>query len=237
MFELTTENMATILIDGSTIFLLGGVFLETSLMRKRGREDDKLFFLLLLLDVIMAISDIPSYLIDKRVFPGGRIINMASMTVFYVAMVLLCLVFLHYCIVRFTGTDSATSKKKHMAFFIPGELLLALLVVNIFAGFFFNVDKDNVYHHGILYVPFMVLMFVYLLAGFALMAKYRSRSDNKALIPVWIFVLPIVAGLVVPFVYGGISLTSIGCGISIVFTHLGSASEMVKSDVKGGEAA
>ena len=99
------------------------------------------------------------------------------------------------------------------------------------------MDKDNVYHHGILYVPFMVLMFVYLLAGFVLMAKYRSGSENKALIPVWIFILPIVASLVVPFVFEGISLSSIGCGISIVFTHLGSASEMAKSDVEGGEAA
>ena len=37
-------------------------------MRKRNREDDKLFFILLFLDIIMALADIPAYLIDKREF-------------------------------------------------------------------------------------------------------------------------------------------------------------------------
>ena len=237
MYGLSVENWATILIDGSTVFLLLGVFLETSIMRKRNREDDKLFFILLFLDIIMALADIPSYLIDKREFPGGRIINIASMTVFYVAMAFLCMAFLHYFIVRFVGMDSSVSKKKHTPFFVPGLLVEVLLIVNIFAGFFFNVDENNYYHHGILYIPFMVMMFAYLIAGFIIIARYRTGMDKKTLIPVWIYVLPVVVGLVVPFVFGGISLTSIGCGMSIVFTHLGSASELVQSDVKGGEAA
>ena len=248
MFELTTQNIATLLIDGSTIFVLLGVLTQSSIMRKRGREDDKLFFLLILQNVILAVADIVTYLADRKTFPGARFLNMFGVTVFYLAMIILCMTWTHYALVRFKKADTKSGKKQKILF-IPGIVMQLILIVNFFVsyvfyeddskgfkGLVFAVDKVNVYHYGILFVPMFVIMGFYMVVGFVFLGRYR-KGDNKSLIPVWIYFMPLVVGLIVPFVFGGISLTSIGIAMSILFTHLGSASEITEAGTEGGKRA
>ncbi len=228
-FEEYAENIGTVLIDGSTIFLLVGVFMVTGIMRKRGRAGDQIFVLLIVLDMIVAISDIITYLADGKSFQGARYYNMGGVSVFYMALLMLCMVWMQYCLVRFTDR-SAPKRTEHRYLFIPGLLTEAVLVVNFFTGLVFSVDKDNVYHYGVLFIPMFLVISFYILAGFFIVGKYRSEHDGRRLIPVWIFFLPLAVGIVVPFFLGGISLTSIGCAMSITFTHLGSASEAAGTD-------
>ena len=248
MFELTTQNIATLLIDGSTIFVLLGVLTQSSIMRKRGREDDKLFFLLILQNMILAVADIVTYLADRKTFPGARFLNMFGVTVFYLAMIILCMTWTHYALVRFKKADTKPGKKRKILF-IPGIVMQLILIVNFFVsyvfyeddsngfkGLVFAVDKSNVYHYGILFVPMFVIMGFYMVVGFVLLGRYR-KGDNKTLIPVWVYIMPLAVGLIVPFVLGGISLTSIGFAMSLLFTHLGSASEITDSTEKRGEKA
>ena len=236
MFELTTENIATLFIDGSTFFLLGGILTQTSVMRKRGRMDDRLFFSMIILDMVFALADIVTYLADGKNFPGARILNMGGVTVSYIALVLILMIWLHYTMVRFKNVTAAEAVKTRLWLFIPGFVTELLLLVNIFAGFIFNVDETNTYHYGVLFIPMYVVLAFYMLGGFRYMSKYRVGNGKTSLIPVWIYMIPLVAGILVPFVFGGISLTSIGIGMSIAFTHMGSSSEIVISDVTGGDA-
>ncbi len=240
MFELTTLNIATLLIDGSTIFVLLGVLIQSTIMRKRGLEDDKLFFLLIIQNMVLAVADIVTYLADEKAFPGARFLNMFGITVFYIVMIIMCMTWTHYALVRFKRSDAKPGKKQKILY-IPGIVMQCILLVNFFVGYVFYkddsnsfgglvfaVDKGNVYHYGILFIPMFLIMGFYMVTGFILMSRYRRR-DNKTLIPVWIYFMPLVVGMVVPFVFGGISLTSIGFAMSILFTHLGSASEITDS--------
>ena len=227
-FEQYAENITTVILDGSTIFLLAGVYMQTGIMRKRGRDDDKLFFLMIVIDIAVALADLITYLADGKSFPAARYYNMAGVSVFYIGLVALCMIWLMYCMVRF---KHKVDPRKGIArlIFMPGLIMEILLLINIFAGFVFSVDKDNVYRYGVLFRPMMVVMAAYVFAGFVLILLYRTEVEKKRLIPVWIYFVPLAAGIVVPFVLGGISLTSIGCAMSITFTHLGSASEMVNA--------
>ena len=229
LFEEHAENIATVLIDGSTIFLLAGVFMVTGIMRKRGRKDDQLFVLLIVLNTIVAVSDIITYLADGKSFMGARYFNMGGVSVFYMALVMQCMVWMQYCLERFKN-ELREKKIDHKYLFVPGLIMEAVLVVNFFAGFVFYVDKDNVYHYGVLFIPMFIVLGFYVIVSFILVGRYRSAGAGRKLIPVWIFFLPLFAGLIVPFVLGGISLTSIGCAISITFTHLGSASEVADTE-------
>ena len=230
-FSLTTENIATLLIDGSTIFLLLGVITQTTIMRKRGRKEDKLFFGLILLTMVVAVADIVTYLADEKHFPGARILNLGGVTVFYMALILGVMGWFHYCVIRFGGIFDEQPKLERLLL-LPGSVIELLLLINLFTGLIFYVDESNVYHYGILFISMFIIMGVYLLSGLIVMGMYRSKNDNTLLIPVWIFLLPITAGIVVPFVIGGISLTSIGLAMSVVFIHAGSASEIVNYDTE-----
>ncbi len=248
MFELTTLNIATLLIDGSTIFLLIGLITQSAIMRKRGRSDDKIFFVLIIQNMVIAVSDIVTYLADRKAFPGARFLNMFGVTVFYLAMVILCMTWTQYALVRFKKSAMRVTGRRTLLF-IPGVVMLLILAVNFFVGYVFYedashgftgltfaVDRSNVYHYGILFIPMFVLMGFYLVIGFVLLGRYR-KGDNKTLIPVWIYFMPLFAGIIVPFVLGGISLTSVGIAMSILFTHLGSASEIPETDMEGGVSA
>lgn len=228
MFTLTVENIATLLVDGSTIFLLIGVLTQTYIMRKRGRLDDRLFFILIILNIIIAVSDIITYLSDEKTFYGARYFNLGGVSVFYIALVLLCLLWLRYCIIRF-GRRRAGIRIPTAVILIPGFVTEIMLLINLFTGLIFSVDGSNVYHRGILFVPMFIVMGLYVFSGFYIIATYKSADGRRNMIPVWIYMLPLVVGIVVPFVIGGISLTSIGVAMSLLFTHAGSESEIVNT--------
>ncbi len=233
---LTEDNISTLLLDGSVIFLLGGILADTGIMRRRGRDDDKLFFLLVILNMVMAVFDISTYLADGKAFPGARVFNMGGITAFYIVFILMAMVWYHYCLTRFRGEKPGDGKNSR-AFFLPGLLTEVLLVINLFTGWFFYVDESNTYHHGVLFVPMFLVIGYFLLLSMIAIVRYRSGGKEGQLIPVWIFILPLLVGLLVPFYFGGISLTAAGCAMSVVFTHLGSAAEMVNYDATGGEKA
>ena len=231
---ITEENISTLLIDGSVIFLLVAVIIETQIMRHRGNADDKLFYRLIVMNIIMAVFDIITYLADEKSFSGARLLNLGGVTAFYIMFVLLFMAWYHYALIRFKKIDS-TKEKASKAFFIPGLVMEALIIINIFTGWIFSVDKHNIYHRGFLFIPMFLVLGFYVVLTLNEIVKYRAGTKNDQLIPVWIFVLPLVVGLAVPFYYGGISLTAAGCAMSIVFTHLGSASEIVNYDAEGGD--
>ena len=231
---LTEENISTLLIDGSVLLLLAGVLMETGIMRRRGKDDDKLFFLLVVLNMALAVSDIITYLADRKDFVGARFFNMGGITLFYMIFVLMFMVWYHYCLVRFRGHDSSKVRGPR-AFFLPGIITEVLLLINLFTGWFFSVDESNTYHHGVLFVPLYLVMGYFVALSLISIVRYRAGVEKDKLIPVWIYLLPILIGMVVPFVFGGISLAAIGCAMSVVFTHLGSAAEIVNYDAEGGK--
>ena len=231
--KLTGENIATLIMDGSTIILACGLFTQTNIMRRRGRKDDRLFFLMLFFDVIAAVADIVTYIADGKDFWGARYFNLGGTTVFYIALVLLTMIFYQYSLARFKKPGE--SGHSHKVFFIPGLITEALLLVNLFTGIFYYVDEKNAYHYGRLFIMLFVVMGVYLAVAFVHMARYRHGETGKSLIPVWIYMLPILAGVWVPFVFGGISITSICIAVAIAFTHLGSAAEAVNDNREYGE--
>ncbi len=236
MFELTTQNIGTLLVDGSAIFLLAGILSQTSIMRKRGMADDRMFFSIMLLDIFIAIADIVTYLADGKDFKGARYFNMGGVSVFYILLVLLTTMWLYYCMIRFKRVGAKEIFKNRTWLFVPGWIMEFLLLVNFFTGFIFSVDEFNVYHYGPLFIPMFAVMFFYIFAGFRYMSKYRVGDGSGSLIPVWIYMFPMLVGIIVPFGLGGISLTSIAVAVSIAFTHLGSASEIVIDNAKGGKA-
>ena len=56
-FELSFYGTATIIMGLASLFILGGMLIYTSLYRKRGNTEDKLFFALILTNIAAALFD------------------------------------------------------------------------------------------------------------------------------------------------------------------------------------
>ncbi len=228
--ELTHLNYATIVLDVSAMVLAFGILRQTRIMRKSGLESDSLFFGMLILTVVMAVSDIFGYLTEDK--PGAVIINIQiiSMTIFYIAFTFLSMLWFDYCTFRFR--DKGRVKKIGMQpAFIPGVLTFGLVFLNQSTGIIFSVDEMGGYHREVLYIPMYIVIAAYLVTGFVYIARYRT-NDKKVLIPMWLYAMPIVISTVITFVVGEVSMAALGTAITIAFTHLGTMNEVAAISIK-----
>jgi Ni/Fe-hydrogenase subunit HybB-like protein len=222
-------------MDGSTIFLLSGILVETKIFQKRNFTDDRLFKLLVWLNLFLSMADMVTYLADENEFKSARYFNMGGISVYYLILNVMFMVWLHYCLVRF-GDARGSQGNRYKAIFLPGVITEVLLIVNLLTGIIFYVDESNIYHYGVLYIPMFLEMAYFAILSLVITGRYRRGVEKEALVPIWIFVLPILASLIVSFGFGGINLTCAGCAMAILFTHLGSAAELDYYG-KGGEAS
>ena len=231
MFYLTQRDYATILLDGATLFLLAGIFIMSNRFRKRGRADDIWFLTLLVLNSFIVAGDVLGYVFDAKIFEGSRTICMIGMTVFYVSFVLISMAWLQYCRVRFRD-GGIFERSLFDPSYLPGIVMAALVLINFFTGWIFMYDENVVYHRGFLFIPMYVLVGLYIMTGFLYVIKYRDRSSGDVLIPVWVYSIPIIFGVIFTFmVPGSASFAPICIAISISFTHMGTVNEVVNRSV------
>ncbi len=69
--DISFYGMANLIMDGAALFILAGMFIYTSLYRRRGRVSDKVFFALILTDVVAAFFNGVIYILDGCDIPFG----------------------------------------------------------------------------------------------------------------------------------------------------------------------
>ena len=227
MFYLIERDWATIFLDAAALILIAGMFIMTSKFRKKGREDDTLFLVLLILNAFIAATDCVGYIFDMKPIPGGRMLCMAAMTVFYVAFNLTAMVWFHYCGIRFMDGGINKGKLIHPVY-LPGVITICLVFISAFTGWIFMYDEAVVYHRGPLFIPMYILDILYVGSGFLMAARYQDRSSGRKLVPVWVYAVPIVFGAVFTFaVPNSASFAAIGIAISISYTHMAMMNEVL----------
>ncbi len=236
---MTVLNGVTIILDIGTIILMLGLLVVTDELRKRGRDDDKLFFYLLFIAMIMSVADIIGYMSAQKLFYGARWQQTFGMDIFYMTFMLESIVWSYYTLVRFKwrGT-SYRGSIVHLFFYLPGVVIMLLTGINFFTGWIFNVDEADVLHPGVLYYPMYIIFAGYFLHGFWVIARYRSaittEGKKRQVIPMWIFLLPITVGFFAKFALRGVSLAAVSTAVTIAFIHLGSMNEISDTSLKEG---
>ncbi|MCR5093466.1 MAG: hypothetical protein K6B72_05785 [Lachnospiraceae bacterium] len=229
MFELTHLNYATIIIDGGAILLVWGILWQTRFMRSSGRPSDRLFFGMLLLTIVMAVADIVAYLAEYHADALMKNVQLLSNTTYFMAITIFEMSWLDYCHFRFRDGEEIR-KIGLKPEFIPGILMIGLLFINQTTGYFFYIDEMGIYRDGILGKVITIGLFAYFIPGVIDIAKYRT-ADKKLLIPVWIYIMPVVVAAV-SCVLDDISMVTMGFAVTIAFTHLGTMSEIAEYNSK-----
>lgn len=225
----TQRDFATLFLDGAAIVLMVILTIMSSEDRKRKREDDRYFLFILIVNCILSVADAVAYLFDMKTVPGSVGICISGMTVFYICYVLIMILWAHFCRVRFKDRGAASGGILRVEY-IPGALMMVLIIVNIFTGWIFSYDENGVYHRGFLYMVVYLIIVLYAVVGFVYLGRYRGRNLSKRLVPVWLYVLPVVFGLVFSFaVSGSASFTAIGLAMAVTFTYMGTINESLNT--------
>ncbi len=227
------RDFASMFLDGATIMLLIIVMIMSSEERKRGRDDDKCFFALLIVNCILAVGDSIGYIFEYKPIPQSIMLSTIGMTVFYFCYVLIVMIWMDFCRIRFKERG-ASSGLHFRPEYIPGLVMLAVVLINVFTGWIFSYDRaTGDYIRGSMFIVVYIVLFFYAGLGFVHIGRYRSRNSGTPLIPMSVYVLPIVFGFLFTFaVSGSASFAPIGLAISFVFTYIGTINESLNTSYK-----
>lgn len=220
------------IMEFQTIFILNlfGIVLLLFLIasrfatRQRRRLGDKFFTALTLITMGASIVEIFSFWIDGKPGVISYWLNLLCNTGLYMANVTGCFVWLLYVDLKLYRDRKRLLKKIPVYAALPGISAIAL-IVNIFKPFLLYIDSENIYHR----LPLCnVLYFFVMLTGaesIVIYFIYRKKHGRLRFFPIWMFMLPVVAGCLGQAFFYGISTAWPGTCIGIVAIYMGIQNE------------
>lgn len=162
--EASVGAAGNIIINTAALFFMAGILIYTSLYRERGRLDDRLFFAMIISNMVVAAADEASGLLEGSAFLGARPLMIAVNMVSFIGCAVFPYLLLLYLDYR-VDQDTARIRRMKMVYGIPCFLLILLQVINLKTGWIFFIGKDNIYHFGVLSdLVFLPVAFYYLLS-------------------------------------------------------------------------
>ena len=213
--ELSGGTVGTLIMITSSLVLMGGLLLYTSLYRKRGQLEDRLFFYLILSNVALAIGEALSYLLELSTLPLVKEIMYFGNTVYYAGLAGFPYLFLIYidCVTNPGGRASLRIRK--LIYLIPCALLFLGLIINLWTGWLFSIDEVNTFHPGPHRYGFIPALPLWLYFAFSLIKVLRV---NKGLAALGAVLLATRLGL--GYVFPGISSTAFLYALILMCIHL-----------------
>ncbi len=222
--EFSDRIYASIFLDSAAIFLLLGMILFTSIYRKRGRVEDRIFFLLLLSDLMVSVCDITVAIVNGRSFAGAKVINLAAMSLFYIEEGIIAYLLVLFCYQRIYE-DQEKSRRLKMILLVPIVLVELFYAIGVPNGLLITVDAENHYHYGKFYLIPLVVFGGYALLSFVLALMYKIKRGNNKYIPIGLYLLPIALGGIFPYAAHTVALTPIAIAVMYAFLHMGIMNE------------
>jgi len=117
-------------------------------------------------------------------------------------------------------------EKKTERLIIPLLLLNAanavMVIVSQFNGWYYFIDANNIYHRGPFFAISTLIIFILLIAAFAVGVRNRKTIDSKQLFSLLFFPVPPVVGIILQiFIYGiSFALNSIVLSLLIVILNI-----------------
>ena len=209
---MSVSNAGSIIMNASSLFLMCGILTYTELYRKRGRMDDRLFFAMILCNIVLAFADGVSYLLEGSSYPVVNGLMITGNIVFYTMCAVFPYLFLLYLDYR-AYDDKGRIKKMQLPAAVPWLLLFALLLINLKTGWLFSFSDDNMYHSGSLNNLVFVPVVIYFLISLSRICKINVRLA-------FLGILLIVTRIALGIWFRGISSTAFTYTLFLICTHI-----------------
>ncbi len=202
----------SIIMDATSLFFMGGILVYTSLYRQRGRTDDKLYFAMLLTNMVLAAADMITYMLEGNLVIAGRTLMAAGNTAFFASFEVFAFLYLLYIDFRVYKSEERLRRIK-LTEGIPFYLIIAVLLANLKTGWIFTVSENNNYQAG----PWNNLVFIPV-ALYFLLSLIRIRKINIRL--VYLGILLIATRVAWGVWFRDISSTAFTYTLFLACTHI-----------------
>lgn len=140
--EFPLGMLGTVALLFVSILMMSGILAYSAPSRKRSRADDKLFFGMIIANIVLAVCEQVPGMLESTPDSFTRWLVILGMLVCHAAAVLfpyLTLLFIDTC----AGPEHAHTRRVRLLFGIPCFLCFGLLIVNIWNGWVFSIDEGS----------------------------------------------------------------------------------------------
>ena len=225
------------MLDIRSIYIANGVGIGILLMLYytsrtqilRRRIEDKVYSWLMLGVMLGCFMEAFSYTIDGKVFAGSRILNYIANTYLFSVNLLLPFFILVFIDLRLYGDPSRIWEKYRPQIFI-GALMFIMNIANFFVPICYVITEQNVYERRpFSYVYYFVILY-YCLSAVKTSRQYEKENGAKAFFSVKMFLIPIIVGAGLQFMFYGLSVAWLAAAIGLCGLYMMQQNEIAYID-------
>lgn len=224
-------------IDLPAIFIANGIGVALMILllisnRISARNvffDEKLFFHMVVLALLLCAVEAGSFCLDGRTFPGARVLYLlltCLLFLFGIAFTFLWTVYVDYKLFE----DRRRLRGRYPLLALPAAAVSLLLLANLFTPVFFTISEDNVYSR----TPMSALLYVvvggYLIYSVVLVYHSRRKVKRYLFLPILLFLAPILLGIVLQLVFYGMSFIWVSVAVGLVSLYINIQNEASSVD-------
>ena len=215
--------------NGTGIFILLMLHYTSRTKILRHRWEDRVYSFMVLGVTLACFMEALSYTLDGHTFPGARLLNYIANTYLYSVNLLLPFCVLVYVDLGLYG-DMRRIWKCYKPQIIIGLVMYSINILNFFVPVSYYITPENVYERRPLsYVYYFVILY-YCLSGIVLARRYEKENGARAFFNIKMFLLPILVGAGLQFLFYGLSLAWLSASIGLVGLFMMQQNELAYVD-------
>ena len=227
-------NLPAIMVSsGLCIGLMMVLIYSNSRNIRMALYDDRLYYRMCYLTLILSALDVTANLIDGNLFPGAIGFNVIINSALFIGNYYFQIVWYQYLLYKLRGKVLKPTIRDLLPITIP-LVFLVIASMNLFIPILYEITPDNVYHR----LPFSKYSFIFtavFLIYTAIMVFNTARNTERYFFkPVVIFLAPILIGAVIQYNFYGISLIYIteAFGLTSLYLNMQNEASLLDSLTK-----
>ncbi len=197
----------------------------------RDRFEQFIFDALLWSNIILTVTDAMTWYLDGTHSPFLSFVFYVAQFICFLSAATIVLSWAFYCDWRLLGKTN--THKRYYCYLGYWLLFLIAMIFNIYFGFFFYIDQDYVYHRGDFYYIYVIYNALFLLYTLILTLRIAPTKDpvqRKDAYSLLLFMIPPAIGVLVQFLFFGVSIMPVSLSIALLFIFVHRLSALITTD-------
>lgn len=220
--------------NGLTVLMMWFLLLCRRKNRESLHEEDKLYDGMAIVNLAGALSETIAFMVDGNQFTGCRQINYISNSICFIGTVSIGLLWCLYVELRIYRNYKRIFKKVRVVMF-PWIVEVIMVLYNLpGTGIMFKISKENVYQRTAGSLVGYISLILYFAYSIYLVYHSKKQGVNVNFFPVIYFVGPCFAGVLIQFLFYGITSSWVLVAIALIFVQMQTYAENLYMDELSG---
>ena len=223
-----------LMANGLTVLMMWFLLLCRRKNRESLQVGNKIYDGMAIVNLLGALSETIAFLVDGKQFMGSRQINYVSNSICFIGTVSIGLLWCLYVELRIYRNYKRIFKKAKPVMF-PWVVEVIMVLCNLFGTeIMFKISEENIYQRAAGALIGYISLIIYFAYSIYLVHQSKKQGINLNFFPVIYFVGPCFAGVLIQFLFYGITSSWVLVAVALIFVQMQSYAENLYIDELSG---